>query len=254
MVTWKAPADNGSAITRYDVAHCVSTADCSIDGDWSSPGTVTGSGGEPPETTYTITSLNNGTTYRVRVRAVNDVGGAGQGLGPWSSSASGTPSLRPEAPAAPNINPGDRKFSLSWGEPSGNGLAITQYIVGHRACTATPRDCTGANPTWGNWAERSYAASSTAATITGLTNGTKYEARVRARNANGVGPWSPVVDTTPLAAPSTPTGLTLEPSHMQLVVSWNESVSHGSTIDNYEVEYRGCTATRKDCTSSPQWN
>ncbi len=258
VVAWKAPADNGSAIVRYDVAHCVSTADCSIDGDWSSPGTVTGSGGDPPETTYTITSLNNGTTYRVRVRAVNDVGGAGQGLGPWSSSATGTPSLRPEAPDAPNINPGDRKFSLSWSEPGSNGLAITQYIVGYRACTATDSDTAvktcATNPTWGNWAERTYAASSTAATITGLTNGTKYEARVRARNANGLGPWSPVVGTTPLAAPSTPTGLTLEPSHMQLVVSWNEPESHGSTIDNYEVEYRDCTATRKDCTSSPQWN
>jgi titin len=254
VVTWKAPADNGSAIVRYDVAHCVSTADCSIDGDWSSPDTVTSSGTNPPGTTYTITSLNNGTTYRVRVRAVNDVGGAGQGLGPWSSSASGTPSLRPDAPAAPSINPGDRKFSLSWGQPSSNGLAITQYIVGYRACTATPRDCTGADPTWGNWAERSYAASSTAGTITGLTNGTKYQAQVRARNANGVGPWSPVVETIPLAAPSTPTGLTLEPSHMQLVVSWNESASHGAAITGYEVEYRNCTATRRECTSSPTWN
>ena len=249
VVTWKAPADNGSAIVRYDVAHCVSTADCSIDGDWTSPTQITG---DPLPTTAMITSLNNGTTYRVRVRAVNDVGGAGQGLGPWSSSATGTPSLRPDAPAAPNINPGDRKFSLSWGEPSSNGLAITQYIVGYRACTATPRDCSS-NPTWGNWAERSYAASSTAATITGLTNGTKYEARVRARNTNGVGPWSSAVDTTPLAAPSTPTGLTLEPSHLQLVVSWNESVAHGAPITGYEVEYRDCTATRKDCTSSPRW-
>ncbi|WP_419914434.1 fibronectin type III domain-containing protein [Candidatus Poriferisodalis sp.] len=255
VVTWKAPADNGSAITRYDVAHCVSTADCSLDGQgWSSPGTVTESGGDPPATTYTITSLNNGTTYRVRVRAVNGVGGAGQGLGPWSSSASGTPSLRPDAPAAPNINPGDRKFSLSWGEPGSNGLAITQYILGFRACTATPRDCTGATPTWGNWAERSYAASSTAATITGLTNGTKYEARVRARNANGVGPWSDSVDTIPLAAPSTPAGLTLEPSNTQLVVSWSEPASHGADITGYQVEHRDCTATRKDCTSSPKWN
>ncbi len=253
VVTWKAPADNGSAIVRYDVAHCVSTADCSIDGDWlpSPPSTVSGS---PPETTYTIALLNNGTTYRVRVRAVNDVGGAGQGLGPWSSSASGTPSLRPEAPAAPSINPGDRKLSLSWGEPSSNGLAITQYIVGFRACTATPRDCTGANPTWGNWAERSYAAASTAATITGLTNGTKYEARVRARNANGLGPWSSAANTIPLAAPSTPTGLILEPSNEQFVVSWSEPASHGAAITGYQVEHRDCTATRKDCTSSPKWN
>ena len=249
VVTWKAPADNGAAIARYEVAHCVSTADCSLDGDWSTPSRVEGVGTDPPATTHTITSLNNGTTYRVRVRAANSVGD-----GPWSSSASGTPSLRPDAPAEPDINPGDRKFSLSWGEPSGNGQAITGYVVAYRACTATPRDCSGAEPTWGNWAERSYPAASTAATITSLTNGTKYEARVRARNANGFGPWSPSADTTPLAAPSTPTGLTLAPSHMRLEVSWNEPASHGSTISGYVVEHRDCTATRKDCTSGPKWN
>ena len=246
VVTWKAPADNGAAITSYDVAHCVSTDDCSLDGDWTSPTSITG---DPLPTNATIASLNNGTTYRVRVRAVNS-----EGNGPWSSSATGTPSLRPDAPNLPNINPGDRKFSLSWNEPSGNGLAISQYIVGYRACTATPRDCSGANPTWGNWAERTYGATSTAATITSLTNGTKYEARVRARNANGVGPWSPTANTTPLAAPSTPTGLALERGHTQLVVSWTESAARGSTITGYTVEYRDCTATRKDCTSSPRWN
>jgi len=246
VVMWKAPADNGAAITSYDVAHCVSAADCSLDGDWTAPTSITG---DPLPTTHTIPSLNNGTQYKVRVRAVNS-----QGAGPWSSSASGTPSLRPDAPALPSIHPGDRKFSLSWSEPSGNGLAISQYIVAYRACTATPRDCTGANPTWGNWAERTYGATSTAATITSLTNGTKYEARVRARNANGVGPWSLTASTTPLAAPSTPTGLAVEPGHTQLVVSWNEPAAHGSEITGYTVEHRACTATRKDCTVSPKWS
>ena len=255
VVTWKAPADNGAAITSYDVAHCVSTADCSLDGDWmpTPPTSITGSGDDPPATTVTIDSLNNGTTYRVRVRAVNSVGN-----GPWSSSASGTPSLRPDAPGLPSINPGDRKFGLSWNEPSGNGLAISQYIVAYRACTATDGDTSvktcDTNPTWGNWAERTYGAGSAAATITGLSNGTKYEARVRARNANGVGPWSPSATTTPLAAPSTPTGLTLERGHEQLVASWTASAARGSTITGYTVEYRDCTATRKDCTSSPRWN
>ena len=250
VATWKAPADNGAAITSYDIAHCVSTADCSLDGDWTSPTSITG---DPVPTTATIASLSNGTTYRVRVRAVNSVGD-----GPWSSSASGTPSLRPDAPALPSINPGDRKFSLSWGEPSGNGQAITQYIVAYRACTATDADTSvrtcDTNPTWGNWAERTYGATSTAATITSLANGTKYEARVRARNANGVGPWSPSAATTPLAAPATPTGLVLERGHTQLVASWTESAARGSTISGYTVEYRNCTATRKDCTSSPRWN
>ena len=250
VVTWKAPDDNGSPITSYDVSHCVSTADCGVDGDWTPPSSVSG---DPPATTDTISGLQNGTTYRVRVRAANSVG-AGQ----WSSSASGTPSLRPDRPAVPNINPGNRRFSLSWSEPSGNGLAITQYIVGYRACTATDADpavlTCASNPTWGNWIERSYAATNSAATITGLTNGTKYEARVRARNANGVGLWSEPASSTPLAAPSTPTGLALETDHTELVVSWNEPASHGSTVSDYVVAYRHCTAIPKDCTSSPKWD
>ncbi len=247
VVTWKAPADNGAAISRYEVAHCVSTADCSLDGDWTDPPiAVTG---DPLPTSHTITSLNNGTTYRVRVRATNSVG-----AGPWSSSASGTPSLRPDAPAVPSVSVGNRQIGLLWSAPSGNGLAITQYYVEYRACTATPRDCSGAEPTWGNWIERRYPATSLSATITGLTNGTKYEARVRARNANGAGPWSPVASGVPLAAPSTPTGLTLEPSNTQLVVSWSEPASHGAAITGYVVQHRDCTATRKDCTSSPKWS
>ncbi|WP_419943626.1 fibronectin type III domain-containing protein [Candidatus Poriferisodalis sp.] len=248
VVTWEAPAHNGSDIIRYDIAHCVSTADCSIDGDWTAPRQVSGTGADPPATTYTITALNNGTTYKVRVRAANSVGD-----GQWSSSASGTPSLRPDAPSALTMTVGNQQVGLSWPAPSGNGLEITQYHLEYRACTATPKDCTS-DPTWGNWIELRYAATSITATITALTNGTKYEARVRARSANGVGLWSPVASGIPVAAPSTPTGLALEPSHMQLVVSWAEPESHGSTISGYIVEYRACTATRKDCTSSPKWN
>ena len=248
VVTWKAPTDNGSPITSYEVSHCVSTADCGVDGDWSTPSRVEGSDGDPPETTHRITELNNGTSYKVRVRAVN-----GQGDGPWSSSASGIPSLRPDAPAAPTVSVGNGQIGLLWSAPNGNGLAITQYYVEYRACTATDKTC-DENPTWGNWIERRFAATSITATITGLINGTKYQARVRARNANGVGLWSEPASSTPLAAPSTPTGLALEIGHMELVVSWNKPPSHGSTINNYVVQYRDCTATRKDCTSSPKWS
>lgn len=249
MVTWKAPADNGAVITSYDVAHCVSTADCRVDGDW----TETSITGDPLPTTATISSLNNGTTYKVRVRAVNSVGD-----GPWSSSASGTPSLRPDAPARLSIDPGNGKFGLLWREPGGNGLPITQYIVAYRACTATDSDTAvkscDTNPTWGNWVERTVGAASNSETIRGLTNGTAYEARVRARTANGVGPWSLSATTTPLAAPSTPTGLALQRGHTQITASWTPSAARGSTISGYIVEYRDCIAARKDCTSRPNWN
>jgi hypothetical protein len=65
---WSAPAANGSAITSYDVE---------LD-----PGSVSSQAGQ----SKTWPGAVNGTTYRVRVRACNDVG-----CGAWSAWASGTP-------------------------------------------------------------------------------------------------------------------------------------------------------------------
>ncbi|WP_270886144.1 DUF4082 domain-containing protein [Pedococcus sp. 5OH_020] len=63
-VSWTAPADGGSAITRYTVTPYVgSTAQAAT--------TVSGS---PPATTTTVTGLTNGTAYTFKVSATNAVG------------------------------------------------------------------------------------------------------------------------------------------------------------------------------------
>ena len=257
VVTWTPPADNGSPITGYKVERCESTADCTVDSnDWvpDNPSGVP----TPDETTGTIThpldGLTNGTTYRVRVLAIND-----QGDGPWSSTASGTPTVRPDAPTGVTTTVGNRQVGLSWSAPSGQGVTIRGYDVEYRACNATTSDAavpfatTTKRLVWGDWKTRSHSGTGIATTITGLTNGIEYEARVRARNANGPGPWSGSASGIPLAAPSTPTGLTVEAAHEQLSVSWTASAANGSTITGYVMEHRACTATPTDCTSSPKW-
>ncbi len=64
QVSWTAPANGGSAITRYTVTPFVGTTA-------QTPTTVTGS---PPATTTTVTGLTNGTAYTFTVTATNAIG------------------------------------------------------------------------------------------------------------------------------------------------------------------------------------
>ena len=85
-IAWVAPADAGgrrATITGYDIEYKESSA-----ADWTD---LNHSG---TETTAEITSLTNGTTYNVRVRAKNAVGDSD-----WITG-SGTPAASPTEPAA----------------------------------------------------------------------------------------------------------------------------------------------------------
>lgn len=74
VASWSTPpSDGGSPVTSYDLRHSVQAAET-----WT---TVTG-----VTAPRTISTLVNGTTYEVQVRAVNAVGN-----GAWSPSGTGTP-------------------------------------------------------------------------------------------------------------------------------------------------------------------
>ena len=75
VVNWQAPADDGAAIDDYEVEHRREG------GSWERQTSTA--------TTVTITGLDNGTTYEVRVRAVNSVG-----VGDWSPIVRGAPRWR----------------------------------------------------------------------------------------------------------------------------------------------------------------
>ena len=78
-VAWTAPADNGAAITDYDVGFRAGTTGNFSEHPFSGTGIST-----------TISSLSNGQLYQVRVRAQNSVGD-----GDWSDTAEATPSVSP---------------------------------------------------------------------------------------------------------------------------------------------------------------
>ena len=77
-VSWTAPGNGGSAITSYLVQWRAKG------GTWVT--TASGQASVTAGTTYTIAGLTDGTTYEVRVAAVNEVGSSG-----WSATAPVTP-------------------------------------------------------------------------------------------------------------------------------------------------------------------
>ena len=142
---------------------------------------------------------------------------------------------------------------MSWTAPASNGSSITDYDVQYRACTATPKSC-ASSPTWGSWTDHTHDGTGTGTTISGLTNGTAYQVQVQATNGVGDSAWSDSANGVPAAQkPSAPTAPTLTVKNESLGVSWTAPASNGSSITDYDVQYRACTATPKTCASSPTW-
>ena len=82
-VAWTKPSDNGGGrITAYDVRYIETSADETVDSNW----TVRDNAWRSGDLEYTIRSLTNATEYDVQVRAVNSAGD-----GEWSGTQTGTP-------------------------------------------------------------------------------------------------------------------------------------------------------------------
>ena len=97
-VVWTAPADNGGgAVTAYDVGYIETSADETVESNW----TVRDNAWRSGDLRYTITNLTNATEYDVQVRAVNSAGD-----GEWSGTETGTPL------------PDDIPITLEWEETS----------------------------------------------------------------------------------------------------------------------------------------
>ena len=199
-VSWSAPASSGgSAITSYTVR--------------SNSGIVATVDGNTLSTT--VTGLTNGTSYTFTVTATNSAG----------TSAASTPSnvvvpaTVPGAPGNVAATAGNGSASVSWTAPVSNGgNTITSYtVVASNGATVT--------------------ATSSPATITGLTNGTSYTFTVSATNGVGTGPSSaPSNAVVPAAVPDPPTGVSATASNASATVSWSAPASSGgSAITSYTV-------------------
>ena len=131
-------------------------------------------------TSHTLTSLDNGTSYDIQVRASNSEGDSG-----WSDLITATPRTVPSQPRSLDLTAGDTSVAASWQEPAADGGSV---VTGYRLRWRTgSEDWQGANTT------------ETEFTAAGLTNGDIYEFQVRASNFAGDGDWSASEMATSLA-------------------------------------------------------
>ncbi len=189
-ITSLTPSDSAIAVTyapytsSNDGGSAISGIDYSLDGGvtWISAGTLT----DP----FTISSLTNGTSYSVMIRADNSVG-----TSPDSSPMSATPYTVPGAPVNVQATAGSTSAQIGWNTPPNNGgSSVTSYTASAYSVAT------------GGSAIATCTTSSTTCSITGLTNDTTYYFAVTATNAAGPGPASnPRVSTAPLALPGAPT-------------------------------------------------
>ena len=201
-VTWSPAANNGSAITRYDVEAQPGGNSCS----------TTGTG-----TSCTISPLTNGTAYSISVYATNDAGG-----GEVSTSETLiTPRTLAGLPTNVVINPGDRQLGVSWRAPSSNGGSpVTSYTVTAQPGSVT---CTAIAP-------------STSCNLLGLSNGGVYSITVVATNPAGDSVSSSTVTGSPVTIPGKPTISATEPGSNSVLVRWRApSATGGASVSSYTV-------------------
>jgi fibronectin type 3 domain-containing protein len=220
-LSWSAPSsDGGSAITGYRIYRANVTGGETV---LTTVGNVT---------SWTDTSVANGTTYYYQVSAVNSVG---EGFRSNERSATATASATvPGAPTLNSASAGNGSVALSWSAPTSNGgSAITAYKV-YRGTSA------------GN--ESLYAnlgSTATSWTDGNASNGVTYYYQVSAVNSVGEGFRSGERSATPSApatVPGAPTLNSAAPGNGSVTLSWSAPSSDGgSAVTGYKV-YRGTSS------------
>ena len=216
-VTWATVSGNGSTVTDYDLRYSSDGGSTWTDVEMDSTANTARS--------YTITNLTNNTAYIVQLRATNT-----HGDGLWSPSSTSVKAGAPDAPTAPTLASGNATLTATWTAPSDNGSAITGYGVQYSTDGST-------------WSSANVAVtlSTRTAVITGLTNDTAYQVRVRATNARATGTWSPSATDKP-GRPPAPSAPTLTAGARQLTATWT-GTTNGLAITDYDVQYRKSSVT-----------
>jgi titin len=175
-------------------------------------------------TSLALSGLKLGTSYQVRVAAVNSVGTGAYVYGSFTTLA--TVSTAPTALVSSSLS--SSGFTLNWTAPLSNGgAAITDYVVeingGGFSWSPLSHDITG----------------NTSIAVTGLNPGIKYSVRVKAVNGAGISKTSTTLYVTTLAtAPGTVTGLTVKSvTATSAAITWTAPNTGGAKISDYLAEY-----------------
>ena len=220
-LSWVTPDNHGSAILRYRYSVYNDDASSFVNQDTNMPNS------DADTTSFTVTGLTNGTSYQVGIQAVNSVG-----AGVYRTENDIVPATHPTAPLNLLALAGGTQVILEWTAPISNGgVAISGYEYQQK---------TGAGD-FGSWMDITGADDATTEhTVTGLTYGTSYSFKVRAKNPlAGEGPASNEVTvvTTLDFELLPPANLTVVPGHRSAVLSW-DAVDEGIPLMRYEVRWR----------------
>jgi len=219
-IAFTAPAlDGGATITNYEYStNNGTTWKAFSPADATTPVVIT-------TVSNAATALVNGTTYQVKLRAVNSAG-----AGTVSSAVSVTPRTIAGAPTSLVATPGIAQVSMAFTAPASNGGAeITNYEYSTTGGTT--------------WKALSPADATSPVVITirsdaetALVNGTAYNVKLRAVNAAGSGTISANVSVTPRAIiADAPTSLVATPGNAQASIAFTAPASNGgAAITNYQ--------------------
>ena len=221
-LSWDTPANNGSAILRYQYSvinentqtHVVNSATNIPNSDADT-------------TTVTVTGLTNGVPYSIGIAAVNSVK-----AGPIQLAENIIPATFPTAPRRLSAEAGDSQVTLRWTAPTSNGgNAIDGYEYQQKTGSAA----------YGSWTDITGADENTTEhTVTGLSNGTSYSFKVRAKNpVGGEGPESNEATAVPVTVPSAPQTFDATAGNGRVRLDWTAPSSDGGNpIVRYEFRYK----------------
>ena len=183
-VTWSAPTGD-APISGYDISYRESSS-----GGWNTQQF----GGVLDTLEHTISNLDNGKAYNVKVRALNVAG-----EGPWADFPNTvTPKTVPDAPVITG-EPDNGKITLTWDTPETGGADITRYDLRYVSSDLPDKDT--------RWTTKQRIGSQATVSyeLSGLENGKSYDIEINAHNNVDPSEWSNTVVETPRTVPSSPT-------------------------------------------------
>ena len=160
---WTSGGDGGSAITKWQYLQKTGSTWAA---NWTDICTSC-----PNQTSHTVSSLTNGTTYQFKVRAVNAQGDGAES----DESASVVPAGKPSKPAKPTVAAGYQQVVVSSSTTSNKGSPITKWQYKKKTGNSWDSD----------WTDVANTGTSMSVTVTGLTTNSTYRFKVRAVNEVG---------------------------------------------------------------------
>ena len=239
-VSWSAPRNEGPPITGYDVQYWKDGGDFLDDNCGDTPGEGSCNGLGADATTTTISGLESGTDYQVRVRAISDEAAADEG---WSDPAKRRTAQGNERPkfetsgpvtltVVENLPAGrDVGSAISASDDDGSRNRLRYTLEGPGASSFTINAGTGQIRTKSplDYESREFYSLTVKVDDGSRTDNSGVAKSVTVRVGN---------DTEPPSAPRAPRVSPVSGSTSSVRVTWEEPANMGPPIDSYHVEYR----------------